>query len=391
MQTTNGHLNKQDSGTIGVVIGGDVCPIGKNLPLFKNGDAKKIFNDLLIEFKNADLSLINLECPLISSPDPIVKSGPVLGVESNCVNGIINAGIDVVNLANNHIMDHGPKGLENTIKVCEEGGISIVGAGKDLSSARKILIREINRVRFGILAVAENEFSTATNNSWGANPIDLIDYVRNVKTHESEFDYLIVLIHGGNEHYPFPSPRLQKTCRFMVEMGANAVIVQHTHCIGCYEKYQNAHIVYGQGNLIFDSLNATKEFCEGFLVKLSIMNDLSSEMHLIPYIQSYLGPGAKKMNKEEEATFRYDMEKRSLSITDGMFVQQKWVEFCEAKKDEYLGFLLGHNPLLRKLFSYPFFRNLLCSKKVLTTYIRNIILCESHRDILETIFDQRMI
>ncbi|MGI0009907.1 MAG: CapA family protein, partial [Nitrosopumilaceae archaeon] len=105
---------------INILIGGDVCPIGRNSPFFKMGDAANIFNDLLVEFQNADLSIVNLECPLINERTPLLKNGPVLGVESDCINGLKKAGIDVVNLANNHILDHGRAGLMNTLKICQE-------------------------------------------------------------------------------------------------------------------------------------------------------------------------------------------------------------------------------------------------------------------------------
>ncbi len=56
-----------------VLIGGDVCPIGINLPYFKEGDAKSIFHGLLVDFEEANLSIVNLECPLINKSTPIVK------------------------------------------------------------------------------------------------------------------------------------------------------------------------------------------------------------------------------------------------------------------------------------------------------------------------------
>ena len=49
-----------------------------------------------------------------------------------------------------------------------------------------------------------------------------------------------------------PSPRLKDTCHFLIEMGANAVVVQHPHSFGGYESYRGGHIVYGQGALVMD-------------------------------------------------------------------------------------------------------------------------------------------
>ena len=165
--------------------------------------------------------------------------------------------------------------------------IETVGAGRNLSKARRIFIKTIKGIRLGILGIAETEFSIATENSYGANPLDLIDVVRNIASNREYFEHLIILFHGGNEGYPYPSPRLQNTCRFFIEQGALAVICQHSHCAGCYEKYRDGYIVYGQGNLIFDYPPARndRKWTEGFLVLLKI-SKRNSEMELIPFIQS---------------------------------------------------------------------------------------------------------
>jgi poly-gamma-glutamate synthesis protein (capsule biosynthesis protein) len=375
---------------IKVLIGGDVVPVGRNLKYFKNRDVDIIFNDLLQELKKSDFSILNLECPLINKDTPIEKSGPVLGVHSSCINGFKEAGIDALNLANNHIMDHGSEGLMSTLNECTKAEILTVGAGKNLAEARQMLIAKIGHIRIGILGLAEHEFSIAGENSWGANPLDLIDYVRNVESQRSNFDYLIVLLHGGNEHYRFPSPRLKETCRFLVEMGANAVVVQHTHCPGCYEEYKNSHIVYGQGNLIFDRPNKNMSFYEGFLVKLSISDDITSTMDIIPYLQSGPQAGARKMKKPEEQFFINALEKRSIAIKDDSFLEAQWHQFCNNKKYQYLSKVLGHNRVLGKLNINGLLYRVLYRKRELAR-VRNVISCEAHREVLETIFNHKMI
>jgi len=93
---------------INILIGGDTCPIGRNEPLFRKNDAVGLLGDLAPEFETADLSIVNLECPLIRNETPVAKCGPNLGAPVDCANGLKAMGVDVVGLANNHIMDHGP-------------------------------------------------------------------------------------------------------------------------------------------------------------------------------------------------------------------------------------------------------------------------------------------
>ena len=68
----------------------------------------------------------------------------------------------MLNLANNHILDHGPQGLESTLQAAEAAGIATFGAGRDREEAAAILVRTVGGIRIGILGVAEHEFSIAT-------------------------------------------------------------------------------------------------------------------------------------------------------------------------------------------------------------------------------------
>lgn len=178
----------------------------------------------------------------------------------------------------------------------------------------------------------------------------------------------------------------------MVEMGANAVIVQHPHCLGGYEHYQGGHIVYGQGALIMDEAiyRDRKSFHEGFLVKLSIAADGSSRMEIVPFVQSNPGPGVRRIALEREREFREALHERSQAIQDDVFVEAQWISFCAEKKHAYLSGVLGHNRLLAKLNARGLFTHFLYGKRSLLG-VRNLFCCETHREAIETIFNHPMI
>jgi len=372
-----------------LLVGADLCPIGGNRPYFQAGDAHSLFHDLLPEFEAADLVLANLECPLIEKTSPIRKTGPVFGEAGDCIRGIRQAGIDVLCLANNHILDHGAAGLKNTLDVCAQAGIATVGAGENLEAARRILIRPAGDVRVGILAVAEHEFSIATQDSSGANPLDLIDFVRSVKSQRDRYDYLLVLLHGGDEFH-VPSPRIQETCRFMIEMGAQLVVVQHPHCLGGCEGYQGGHIIYGQGALVMDEAiyRNRRSFHEGFLVKLTFRSDARPALDLVPFEQSDPVPGARKLRGSAEQQFRRGLAERSAAIQDEGFVHSEWLKFCEDRRHGYLSALLGHNRLLRRLNKHGWLEKYLHGSRTLLS-VRNAVCCETHREAIDTLLHQR--
>ncbi len=151
---------------------------------------------------------------------PIKKSGPRLRAPTETVAGLKVMGVDVANLSNNHILDHGEQGLKTTLEALRSREIRTVGVAMDLNSAKKPLIMEKCGVRVGIYACCEHEYSYATDTNGGANPIELFDSFEDVETLRENCDLLIVLYHGGREGFEYPMPFQRKVMRQFAKCGA---------------------------------------------------------------------------------------------------------------------------------------------------------------------------
>jgi poly-gamma-glutamate synthesis protein (capsule biosynthesis protein) len=369
-----------------IIIGGDIYPAGNIQKAFIEGKANDIFHDLLEDIANADLSVVNLETPLVSKETPIEKPGGVLGANVKSINGFAAARWNVLNLANNHSFDQGAQGLLETFYTIKEAGLTYVGAGVNIEEARQPFVKDINNERIIILSMAEREFSIADEKTPGANPLDLINFVNDIRLHKQR-GIFIVLLHGGKEFYPYPSPEMVRRCRFMVDMGADAVICCHTHCPLPWEIYADRPIIYGLGNLVFEPLNeAVDSWYEGYMVKLTIDN---GQVHFIPipYFQSKEVPGAQKMDTFTGKRFLDEMDIKSSKLKDAVFLEDQWVKYCRQQKEQYLSWLFGYNKPMQKLQRILF--PLLHSQE---EKLRALLLvqCESHQEILNTIFrDER--
>src|SRR4030066_1023240 len=132
------------SNKITIIIGGDTVPTKSNEENLVNGQTRMVFNQVMDTFLSADIVVVNLECPLTNSEKYINKAGPCLKAKPETINGLVDAGIDIFSLANNHIMDFGPEGLDETTKAIVEKHARITGAGENLQAARKILIIQNN-------------------------------------------------------------------------------------------------------------------------------------------------------------------------------------------------------------------------------------------------------
>ena len=175
-----------------------------------------------------------------------------------------------------------------------------------------------------------------------------------------------------------------KTCRSFVDLGANAVICQHSHCIGCMEEYRGAPIIYGQGNFLFDSRSRNPAWNEGALVSFAIDNRREFRTDLVFFRQSIDGQlGASQMSDRDALKCRADFCQRSRAIREKAFVTEQWEAFCQKTKRYYLNSLHGKPGLLRRLFARLDWLHLV-EPRMFSTRL-NLIRCESHREALVTL------
>lgn len=372
-----------------VLIGGDICPRGSSLSAFERGEAAELFGFLRPLMAEADYVVANLECPLTERGAPVVKTGPNFKAPTRCASALREAGIDAVTLANNHIMDQGAEGLQDTMEACEAVGLQPFGAGPDLASAGEPHEREINGVSVAFLGVAEHEFSIVGPKRWGANPLDVMRFVRFMRERGGDYDHVVVLLHGGTEHYPLPSPELQRVCRFLAEEGASAVICQHSHHVGAIEVVNNAPIIYGQGNFLFENSRMGDEWQRGFLVQLHLSKDRADTKYsLVPFRQREDALGVRAPTAEEDAQLRSDIEAWSAVLADAEELERRWLAFCEQRSRVYFSLLRGQSRLVRGANRVIGFAEKMFPRRAVITLLA-LFRCQAHREAVISLLEAR--
>ena len=363
-----------------IIIGADLVPTDSNVEIFKKGDAKALVGeDLLHTISNASYRIFNLEVPLTDTKNPIIKQGPNLIAPTATVNGYKALGVNLLTLANNHILDQGKQGLKETIEVLDKNGIAHVGAGKDQFEAEKPYVFSFADKKIGVYACAEHEFSISSNNIPGANPFDPLWSLDHVEELKKTVDFVIVLYHGGKEHYRYPSPNLQIVCRRLVDKGADLVICQHSHCIGCEEKYKSGTILYGQGNFLFDDND--NEFWQ---TSLLVCVDDSFNISYVPLRKR----GNSVRLAEDGEKILEGLQDRSKEIKIEGFVEENYGKFADEFLPKYLLKYSGkENILFRAINKLSGGR--LRRKKLNRLYdmkqkvaLINYTECEAHRELL---------
>jgi poly-gamma-glutamate synthesis protein (capsule biosynthesis protein) len=272
---------------ITLAVAGDCCPWQDTITDISAGKSSEILKAVQPFLDKSDLSIVQWESPLTNSVTPKAKSGATVKCPPECVEFIKAAGFDVALLANNHIGDFGSESVIETIDILNKKDIKHVGAGKNITDAAKPLFLQRRGFKIGIVNIAEHEFGIAANDKAGFAPLEPLETIKIIKAVSEKTDICLVIVHGGNEYNPIPSPRMVRNSRAFAEAGADAVINIHTHCPQGIELWKGVPIIYSTGNFFFPSpwMNFKRQdfWWTGYLPRISFDKKGAFSIEITPY------------------------------------------------------------------------------------------------------------
>ena len=359
-----------------ILIAGDFCPQNRVNDLLDNDEYESVLGEVKHYTSDSDYSIVNLECPVTNGNEsPITKFGPNLGCSEKGIDAQKWVGFDCVTYANNHFLDYGPEGVENTLSVCQKCQLQTVGGGRNLKAASETLYKEINGKILAIINCCEHEFSIASEKTAGSNPLNPILQYHAILEAKSKADYVLLIVHGGHEHFQLPSPRMQELYRFFVEVGADAVVNHHQHCISGFEIFNGKPIFYGLGNFCFDGNRSRKEIWhEGYMVQLSFSDMI--EYKVIPYIQCKDKP---KVEFLADNNFDTKLNELNSIIKDQKMLRNLVDNYYASCADDYSNiFEPSNNRYYLGAKARGWLPSFISKQRKLKAL--NFILCEAHRD-----------
>jgi poly-gamma-glutamate synthesis protein (capsule biosynthesis protein) len=232
----------------------------------------------------ADIAIANFENPAPDKPS-WHRKGTVFSAAPRFIDGLADAGIDYVSLANNHIRDAGGAGILQTIKNVTNRGIAVSGAGKNLAAARKPAVLEAAGTRVAILgydAIAGSYHATATK--IGSAPLTAANVKADVAAaRRAGADVVIAFPHWGTEYDPTPFANQKKLAHTAIDAGADMVIGNHAHWAAAMEIYGGKPIWYALGNFVFDQ-TWSEPTMEGITLELTFRGSQLVQVGLRPHI-----------------------------------------------------------------------------------------------------------
>ncbi|WP_265530468.1 CapA family protein [Sphingomicrobium marinum] len=331
-------------GTI-VAIGGDTH-FGENyVGPEELGDADRYaagLEHLRPLLSRAEYSIANFEAPLSErTPDQLRKKDYIHFTDpAKAVTALKAAGIDAVGLANNHSMDQGAAGLENSLAALAPSGIDSFGIGRTLDEAAAPLIRQLPRPGGGTITLAVFAMFEERDNyreNWpfyaedlrpGAAPLDVDYFARQVARLRRQHDDLFIIAypHWGS-NYAWVSDEQEMLGKALIDAGADMVIGHHSHGTQEIARYKDRWILYGIGNLYFNSRGRFADYERaqpfGLVAELSFGADAGSDpgIRLHPFYSDNLQTGfnPRPATRDEAAalmrTVRYRKKSTSFDAT----------------------------------------------------------------------------
>ena len=365
---------------IKIAIAGDFVVINRVKLVAERQQFEEILGETKVLFQDLDYRIVNLETPVVSKDaQPIIKCGPPLRCEESAIAMLAYGGFDCATLANNHFYDYGDNGVETTLSTLNRHQIDHVGGGHNLEEASTILYKQITGETLAIINCTEHEFSIATPFTGGSNPLDPIRQYHAILEARSKADHVLVITHGGIEDYNLPTPRMQETYRFFIEVGADVVVNHHQHCPSGYEIYHGKPIFYGLGNFCFDSLRFKDlPWNKGYVVGI-MFNESEVCFQLYPYLQCNGQPGIKYLDEATSKDFFNEISSLNTIISNPEQLTETLEQFMESTS-KYLTPIF--TPYSKKWVRWMYSKGLLpfYYPKGKWPFVLNQIECESHRE-----------
>lgn len=230
-------------------------------PLRAGGDISQgVASEVLERMQNADIMMLNNEFSYSDRGTPIEEKQFTFRARPDTVSYLTDMGVDIVSLANNHAYDYGPEALTDTLDILREEGVSYVGAGRNISEARKPVYYIVGDLKIAFVSATQIErldtpdTKEATDTSAGVfrcwNGDRLLETVREAAANS---DFVVAYIHWGTENETTLDWAQLKQAPELVGAGADLVIGDHPHCLQPIGVIRGVPVIYSLGNFWFNS------------------------------------------------------------------------------------------------------------------------------------------
>jgi len=317
--------------TVSIVAAGDVM-LGswvQNVILENGWDYP--FRNIDSILTRADIVFANLEAPFGTKDSAAFEKTYTFQVAPDLVKVLTAGKINVVSVANNHILDFGVEDLFETMTLLNQNNIQYSGAGKNLPEARQPARMEAKGKKIAVACYSltfPEEFWATDTTAGTCFPFDTFFY-DDLRKFKVENDLVIVSFHWGGELLQYPKPYQLELAHNAIKVGADLVIGHHPHVVQGIELYRGKMIVYSLGNYIFGSYSESVK--ESMLLKFYFgTNGLSAcKIYPLNVYNKEVEFQPQLLTEQNKQTFLEGLNQISLELNNqrSIISHDGWVRF----------------------------------------------------------------
>jgi len=241
------------AGNVTLAFAGDVHFAGRTARLLS--DPATAFGPIAAVLKSADFAAVNLETSVTGRGTPQPKTFHFRTMPT-AFTALRDGGVDLVTMANNHVLDYGQVGLADTLAAAKAARFPYVGIGADAAAAWAPYVTTINGMKIAVIGVSQvAELApswVATDTRPGeANAIDLSRTLAAVRAAKRLAPTVIVFMHWGTEGEACPDARQLSLAPQLAAAGASIIIGAHAHMLQGSGWLGHTFVAYGMGNFLW--------------------------------------------------------------------------------------------------------------------------------------------
>ena len=205
----------------------------------------------------ADVAFINQETPVSQSYE--LNSYPDFNSPVDLTYDVVDAGFDIINLANNHMLDKGALGLKESYENWNARGVTVVGCYEEQESGKYITYYEKNDIRIAFLSYTYGTNLNSDPAEYGlyASYLKYADLEGEITEARENADFVIVSVHWGQEGSLTPNEEQKSYAQKMADWGADVILGHHPHVLQPIEEIQRQDggttlCVYSLGNFVHE-------------------------------------------------------------------------------------------------------------------------------------------
>lgn len=239
----------------------DVGAVSTGLPVLADqlkADPARVLAPITPVLSGADIAMVNLETAITERGEPVAGKVYHFRSPASSFTALKAAGVDVVNMANNHALDYGPVGMQDTFDAIAASKLPVIGIGHNAAEAYRPYRTVVKGQRIAILSALDwlepdliPGWSATETQAGVAFSIDRTRLVAAVRAVRPEVDTLVVFLHWGTEETHCASPEQEDLAKALIAAGADIVVGSHAHRVFGAGHVGTGFVAYGLGNFVY--------------------------------------------------------------------------------------------------------------------------------------------